>query len=238
MWEEVVKGPSPSLPLGLRLILYDPHINNPLVLQPLVTGGIFHFYHSIPLPNILLYSNMTRPHLGQNFDFFLLLLLDCLASCVNWPWSYSMWLLFARVEHLIHSALIVLKAVKKSTTTVRTLASLAPLAARRIWWEGGGRIMQAPAGLQPTMWNYANLVDFVKQCETMSSSSFNIKLLTFWSHLMVFRSVIWQSETIKFQVIKLSQACITYNHLHQWQHRLQLNMYLQNRGPETNFAKA
>ena len=32
--------------------------------------------------------------------------------------------------------------------------------------------MQAPAGLQPTMWNYANLVDFVKQCETISSFEF------------------------------------------------------------------
>ena len=31
--------------------------------------------------------------------------------------------------------------------------------------------MQAPAGLQPTMWNYANLVDFVKQCETISTYS-------------------------------------------------------------------
>ena len=90
MWEEVVKGPSPSLPLGLRLILYDPHINNPLVLQPLVTRGIFHFYHSISLPIIFFIKYDPTP-LELKFWFFLLVTLDWLVSCANWPWSYSMW---------------------------------------------------------------------------------------------------------------------------------------------------
>ena len=63
----MVKGPSPSLPLGLRLILYDPHINNPLVLQPLVNGGIFHFFSFNSIADYFVIFKYDPTPLGAKF---------------------------------------------------------------------------------------------------------------------------------------------------------------------------